>query len=168
MRAHLGSTFMVRTTISQALVLLQFNGPANKPGPKLLASALQQKTQLSQSLLQSTLQTLLAENQSLLRQTATTGSSRKSQTDIIYELNEDFHFKSKGTLQLLTGDEEVLKINEEKQVEQAVNLDRKAYVESVLYKIMKKEKHMLKKQLLKTVHAGLIFPQEMAKVETCL
>jgi hypothetical protein len=55
MRAHLGSIFMVKTTISQALVLLQFNGPANKPGPKLLASALQQKTQLSQTLLQSTL-----------------------------------------------------------------------------------------------------------------
>ena len=37
----------------------------------------------------------------------------------------------------LAVDEEALKIQEEKQVEQAVNLDRKAYIESVLYKTMK-------------------------------
>jgi hypothetical protein len=48
MRATLGSTFFVKTTISQALILLQFNGPANKPSVKLLASAIQQKTQLTQ------------------------------------------------------------------------------------------------------------------------
>jgi len=43
-------------------------------------------------------------------------------------------------------------------VEQAVNLDRKAYIESVLYKTMKKEKLMSKQRLLNQVHAGLIFP----------
>ena len=53
-------------------------------------------------------------------------------------------------------------------MEQAVNLDRKAYIESVLYKTMKKEKIMPKARLLAEVHAGLIFPQPMAKVEACL
>lgn len=44
----------------------------------------------------------------------------------------------------LAFDEEALKIQEEKQVEQAVNLDRKAYIESVLYKTMKESKQMLR------------------------
>ena len=43
-------------------------------------------------------------------------------------------------------------------MEQAVNLDRKAYIESVLYRSMKKEKLMPRDRLLEQVHAGLIFP----------
>lgn len=58
LKATLGSTFHVRTTVSQALVLLQFNGPVNKSSVKLLSSALQQKTQLTLALLQSALATL--------------------------------------------------------------------------------------------------------------
>jgi len=53
-------------------------------------------------------------------------------------------------------------------VEQAVNLDRRAYIESVLYRTMKKEKLMPRNRLLEQVHSGLIFPQPMSKVEACL
>ena len=68
----------------------------------------------------------------------------------------------------LAVDEEALKIQEEKQVEQAVNLDRKAYIESVLYKTMKEQKQMLRQTLLDKVHASLIFPHPLSKVESCL
>ena len=37
LKASLGNTFMMKTNIMQALVLLQFNGPANKPSAKLTA-----------------------------------------------------------------------------------------------------------------------------------
>ena len=43
---------------------------------------------------------------------------------------------------MLKSESESYSIIDEKEVEQAVNLDRKAYVESVIYKTMKKEKQM--------------------------
>ena len=90
-------------------MLLQFNGPANKPSVKLSVSMIQQRLQLSQSLILQTLQTLSSGEQAMLTQLQLGGNTRKSQNDITYELNEEFAFKSKDML-VLAHDEEALKI----------------------------------------------------------
>lgn len=103
-----------------------------------------------------------------MRTQTSTGNTRNSKNDPIYELNEEFVYKLKETLVLDAEETEALNIQEERQVEEAVNLDRKAYIESVLYKTMKKEKQMSRGALLDAVFKGLIFPQTIEKVETCL
>lgn len=76
----------------------------------------------------------------LLKQSST-GFTRKQQVDTSYEINDEFKSNPKQVL-VLKSESESYSIVDEKEVQQAVNLDRKAYVESVLYKIMKKEKQM--------------------------
>ena len=81
-----------------------------------------------------------------------------------FEINDDFkhkHTPNKKNVQdvlVLIADSEASTITDEKEVQQEVNLDRKAYVESVLYKTMKREKTMPKQALIDFVHKGVVFP----------
>lgn len=96
------------------------------------------------------------------------GGQRKSGNDTTFELNEKFAYDKKDVLDLGADQEESLDIKEEKLVELAVNLDRRAHVESNLYKMMKQQKQMRRADLLNVVHAGLKFPQPLGKVEESL
>lgn len=46
LKARLASTFQLKASAVQALILLQFNGPANKPSVRLTISAIQKSTSL--------------------------------------------------------------------------------------------------------------------------
>lgn len=74
----------------QSIVLLQFNAPKGGTTLKLQTSSIVSKTNLPTSLVTKTL-ALLAnpEHHAILKQAV--GSTRKSMTDLSYEVNDDFN-----------------------------------------------------------------------------
>ena len=151
--------FTVDTDMVQAIVLLQFN--AGKGAPKLQTSSIQSKSNLPLHIVQHVLSTLTQAGQSLLRQAP--GSTRKSQTDMSYEVNDEFEPKTKRFAIQDEAKQTNWNVIPEQAPEKIVE-DRRGHVESLLVKVMKEDKELVHKDLVAKVMLLLKFPQERPQI----
>lgn len=117
-----------------------------------MTSSIITKTNLPGALVTKTLQFLACPEHAILKQAV--GSTRKSMTDLSYEVNDDFEPSvnmNGANMQTLVALKDTLAesrecaasmqlITDVKKVAQAVQSDRRSHVESVIIKVMKKLK----------------------------
>lgn len=78
--------------MTQSVILLQFNAPKGGQTLKLMTSSIVTKTNLPSALVSKTLAMLASDKFLILKQAV--GSTRKSMTDLSYEVNDDFDPKT--------------------------------------------------------------------------
>lgn len=84
--------YHVETNMAQAAILLLFNAPKGSGTLKLQTSSIVTKTNLPAALVSMILAQLASEDYAILKQAI--GSTRKSMTDLSYEVSDDFDIAS--------------------------------------------------------------------------
>ena len=142
--------YQIEANIPQSVILLLFN--ANKGGStlKLQTSSIISKSNLPTSQVTRILALLASEDNPILKQAV--GSTRKSMTDLSYEVNDEFDATKAKMINTSQPEMPLLALSElncdvgttseqlieTKKVTEAVNTDRRFYLDFVVLKVMKR------------------------------